>query len=80
MLPLPEKRKIILCITAGVPGNLPNAQKAIKDGSQNGFEIYGLGINSEAVFNLFPGKSRVITELTDLAPAMFDLLQDSLTK
>ncbi|MBI9113195.1 hypothetical protein [Maridesulfovibrio ferrireducens] len=80
MLPLPEKRKIILCITDGVPGNLPNAQKAIKDGSQNGFEIYGLGINSEAVFNLFPGKSRVITELTDLAPAMFDLLQDSLIK
>ncbi|MBI9113318.1 hypothetical protein [Maridesulfovibrio ferrireducens] len=80
MLPLPEKRKIILCITDGVPDNLPNTQKAIKDGSLNGFEIYGLGINSEAVFNLFPGKSRVITEITDLAPAMFDLLQDSFIK
>ena len=80
MLPLPEKRKIILCITDGVPDNPANAQQAIKDGSQNGFEIYGLGINSEAVFHLFPGKSRVITELTDLVPAMFDLLQESLTK
>ncbi|WP_291327123.1 hypothetical protein [Desulfovibrio sp. UCD-KL4C] len=78
MLPLPESRKIIICITDGVPDNLLNTQKAIKDGSLNGFEIYGLGINSEAVFRLFPGKSRVITELTDLAPAMFDLLQESL--
>ncbi len=80
MLPLPENRKIILCITDGVPDNPANAQQAIKDGSTYGFEIYGLGIKSEAVFNLFPGKSRVITELTDLAPAMFDLLQESLTK
>ncbi|WP_419783799.1 cobaltochelatase CobT-related protein [Maridesulfovibrio sp.] len=80
MLPLPEKRKIILCITDGVPDNPANTHQAIKDGSKNGFEIYGLGINSEAVFHLFPGKSRVITELPDLAPAMFDLLQESLTK
>ncbi len=80
MLPLPENRKIILCITDGVPDNPANAQQAIKDGSAYGFEIYGLGIKSEAVFNLFPGKSRVITELTDLGPAMFDLLQESLTK
>ncbi|MFW5498884.1 MULTISPECIES: cobaltochelatase CobT-related protein [unclassified Maridesulfovibrio] len=80
MLPLPENRKIILCITDGVPDNPASTQKAIKDGSKNGFEIYGLGINSEAVFHLFPGKSRVITELSDLAPAMFDLLQESLTK
>ncbi|WP_034633420.1 cobaltochelatase CobT-related protein [Maridesulfovibrio bastinii] len=80
MLPLPENRKIILCITDGVPDNPDNAHQAIKDGSAYGFEIYGLGINSEAVFHLFPGKSRVITELPDLAPAMFDLLQESLTK
>ncbi len=80
MLPLPENRKIILCLTDGVPDNPANTQQAIKDGSAYGFEIYGLGINSEAVFHLFPGKSRVITELTDLAPAMFDLLQESLTK
>ncbi|NDV24727.1 hypothetical protein [Desulfovibrio sp. JC022] len=80
MLPLPEKRKIILCITDGVPDNPANTHQAIKDGSRNGFEIYGLGIKSEAVFYLFPGKSRVITELTDLAPAMFDLLQESLIK
>ncbi|WP_319760627.1 cobaltochelatase CobT-related protein [Maridesulfovibrio sp.] len=80
MMPLPENRKIILCITDGVPDNPANAHQAIKDGSAYGFEIYGLGIKSEAVFNLFPGKSRVITELPDLAPAMFDLLQESLTK
>jgi len=80
MLPLPENRKIILCITDGVPDNPANAHQAIKDGSAYGFEIYGLGINSEAVFHLFPGKSRVITKLPDLAPAMFDLLQESLTK
>ncbi|WP_419781220.1 cobaltochelatase CobT-related protein [Maridesulfovibrio sp.] len=80
MLPLPENRKIILCITDGVPDNPANAQQAIKDGSAYGFEIYGLGIKSEAVFNLFPGKSSVITEISDLAPAMFDLLQESLTK
>jgi hypothetical protein len=45
-----------------------------------GFEVYGLGIRDEHIAHLLPQTSRVINDLPELAPGMFDMLQDALLK
>ncbi|MBB5144567.1 hypothetical protein HNQ38_002683 [Desulfovibrio intestinalis] len=45
-----------------------------------GFEVYGLGIRDEHIAHLLPQTSRVINDLSDLAPVMFDMLQTALLK
>jgi len=75
MLPLTEKRKLILVITDGDPDSADCANQAIKQGLLAGFEIYGVGITSSAIMSLLPGRSAVVNAVTDLAPAMFSLLQ-----
>ena len=75
MLPLREKRKLILVITDGDPDSADCANQAIKQGLLAGFEIYGVGITSSAIMSLLPERSVVVNAVTDLAPAMFSLLQ-----
>jgi hypothetical protein len=75
MLPLTEKRKLILVITDGDPDSADCANQAIKQGLLAGFEIYGVGITSPAIMSLLPGRSVVVNAVADLAPAMFSLLQ-----
>ncbi|MCB5272200.1 MAG: VWA domain-containing protein, partial [Candidatus Cloacimonetes bacterium] len=75
MLLLTEKRKLILVITDGDPDSADCANQAIKQGLLSGFEIYGVGITSSSIMSLLPGRSVVINAVTDLAPAMFSLLQ-----
>ena len=75
MLPLKEKRKLILIITDGDPDSADCATQAIKQGLLAGFEIYGVGITSSAIMSLLPGGSVVVNAVMDLAPAMFSLLQ-----
>ncbi|SFJ21302.1 Cobalamin biosynthesis protein CobT [Desulfomicrobium apsheronum] len=75
MLPLTEKRKLILVITDGDPDSADCANQAIKQGLRAGFEIYGVGITSSAIMSLLPERSVVVNTVTDLAPAMFSLLQ-----
>jgi len=75
MLPLSEKRKLILIITDGDPDSADCATQAIKQGMLAGFEIYGVGITSSAIMSLLPGRSVVVNAVADLAPAMFALLQ-----
>jgi cobalamin biosynthesis protein CobT len=75
MLSLTEKRKLILVITDGDPDSTDCANQAIKQGMLAGFEIYGVGITSTAIMSLLPGRCVVVNAVTDLAPAMFDLLQ-----
>jgi hypothetical protein len=78
MLPLTQERKIILILTDGDPDHVPITLEAIESGQRLGFEIYGLGINAEAIIKLLPHHSRVVRELPELAPAMFGLLQGAL--
>ena len=80
MLFLREQRKIILIITDGVPDSTHAAIHAVTVAQNLGFEMYGLGIHDEHIVKLLPQTSRVINDLPDLAPTIFDLLQDALLK
>ena len=80
MLPLKERRKIILVITDGMPDNQLAANNAIGVAQKLGFEVYGLGIRDEHIMHLLPHTSRVVNDLPDLVPAMFAMLQTALLK
>ena len=79
MLSLKENRKIILILTDGVPDDSPACVKAIRYAEQIGMEVLGIGIQHTAISSLLP-ESRVISELQELAPAMFGILQNALLK
>ncbi|MDD3311528.1 hypothetical protein [Pseudodesulfovibrio sp.] len=78
--PLPESRKIILILTDGDPDSFNVAFNAIEEGRRFGIEIYGLGIMSEAISKLLPDHSRTISDLSELAPAMFAMLRGALVE
>lgn len=69
-----EERKILFILTDGYPTDRPLAIKALQDIGKIGVESYGLGLISGSISELQPEKSRVIYDLQELAPAMFDLL------
>ncbi len=77
---LSETRKIILVLTDGDPDSYNAALEAIEEARRFGIEIYGLGILSEAITKLLPNHSRTITDLSELAPAMFGMLRGALIK
>ena len=78
MLPLREKRKLILVVTDGDPDSQECATQAIEQGGRAGFEIYGIGITSPGINVLFPGRSAVVSSMAELAPAMFALLEGAI--
>ena len=80
MLPLKERRKMILVITDGMPDNQLAANNAIGVARKLGFEVYGLGIRHEHITHLLPPTSRVVNDLSELVPAMFAMLQAALLK
>ena len=80
MLPLKERRKMILVITDGMPDNQLAANNAIGVAQKLGFEVYGLGIRDEHLTHLLPHTSWVVNDLPDLVPAMFAMLQAALLK
>jgi hypothetical protein len=78
MLPLAEKRKLVLIVTDGDPDSVDCAIQAIEQGLRAGFEIYGIGITSQAIMGLLPGRSVVVNAMPELAPAMFTLLENAI--
>lgn len=81
MQPLNEVRKIILILSDGYPDNLEPTKEALKAIYSNGFEVYGIGIETSAMSRLLPeGKNRSIYDLHELAPAVFELLRPALLK
>jgi len=80
IVPLPEPRKLVLILTDGDPDSFNLALDAIEEGRRFGVEIYGLGITSEAITKLLPDHSRTISDLSELAPAMFGMLRGALIK
>ena len=80
MLPLSERRKLILVVTDGEPDSMDCAVQAIEQASRAGFEIYGIGITSPGINMLLPGSSVVVNSMADLASAMFTLLEDAILK
>ena len=71
----PEGRKILLILTDGVPDSFRPCEAAINNAVRLGVEVYGIGIRHEAIRRLLPDRHKVIRRLTELAPAMFHLLQ-----
>ena len=78
MLPLKEIRKTILIITDGEPDNIADTKAALRQAHNLGMETYGIGIKSDSITRLLPTQSRSVKNLTELAPAMFSLLQQAL--
>ena len=77
---LEEERKIILILTDGTPDATLPCLHAFRQAERLGVEVYGIGIKSNAVNQLLPQHSRVIADLPELAPAMFEMLQAALLK
>ena len=76
MYPLPEPRKMIVLITDGSPDNNDSALEAIAAVKSFRFEVYGIGISDASIQYLLPGRdSKVINNITELAPSMFEMLQ-----
>ena len=73
-----ENRKIILILTDGVSDAVQPCEYAIRQAERLGVETYGIGIKSNAVSQFLTNRSRVIAALSELAPAMFELLQTAL--
>lgn len=80
MLPLPEKRKLILILTDGEPDSVPSMLDATEQATRLGMEVYGIGIGATNIESLLPGKARSISSLGELAPAMFEMLQGALMR
>jgi len=80
MLPLNERRKLILVVTDGEPDSLECATQAIEQGEKAGFEIYGIGITSPGINMLLSGRSVVVNSMADLVPAMFALLENAILR
>lgn len=76
-----ESRKIILIVSDGEPDDAALARDAIHSVQAGGIEIYGIGIETLAMRRLFSEEhSRSVYDLKDLAPAIFDMLQNSLLR
>jgi hypothetical protein len=75
-----ENRKIILILTDGKPDSVENTLKAIEYGTQLGFEFYGIGMDNAYITQLLPNRSEYISDLNELAPTLFRVLQNALVK
>lgn len=75
---LRENRKILLIISDGMPDSGMGARTAIEAARGNDVEVYGLGILNPDILHLLSHSSRNIEDITELAPAMFGLLQEAL--
>ncbi|MDR1111027.1 MAG: VWA domain-containing protein [Deltaproteobacteria bacterium] len=78
MVPLNELRKMILLVTDGEPDSPYEAKKAIKFAQDAGIELYGLGLGSDSVKGLMPGRNIVINNLMEMPRKLFGLLGQAL--
>lgn len=77
---LTQKRKIILVLTDGEPDSEESAKAAIQSAQLIGCEVHGIGMGTTAIHKILPNSSRTITAISELAGAMFELLQGALLK
>ncbi len=75
-----EERKIVIIITDGRPDNIPACHAALSRMRALGMEVYGIGIRLPLILTLLPRTSNVIFDLSELAHAVFALLQTALLK
>ena len=75
----PEHRKIVLVVSDGYPDDPETAKETIAAAQRMGMEIVGIGIDAPIISTMIPG-SENITDIRELAPAMFRLLQHTMTE
>ena len=75
----PEHRKVILVVTDGYPDDPETAKETIVAAQQMGMEVLGIGINAPIISSMIP-ISENITDIHELAPAMFRILQHTMTE
>ena len=73
----PEHRKIVFVVTDGYPDDPETAKETIAVAKRMGIEVLGIGIDAPAIISMIPG-SENITDIRELAPAMFRILQQTL--
>lgn len=74
-----EERKILLILTDGYPSDWNLTERALEETAVFGIEAYGIGLLNDSIKTFLPEKSRVISEMNDLAPAILGLLGQTLT-
>ena len=75
----PEHRKIVLVVTDGYPDDPETARDTIAAAKRMGMDVLGIGIDAPAIISMIPG-SENITDIRELAPAMFQILQHTMTE
>lgn len=75
----PEHRKIVLMVTDGYPDEPETTKETITVAQRMGMEVLGIGINTPIISSIIH-VSETITDIRELAPAMFRLLQQTLLK
>lgn len=75
-----EPRKILLCATDGAPpaSTRQACLETIQAAMRGGIEVYGIGIDVPDIDTLFP-MSKSISDVGQLAPALFDFLRQAMT-
>ena len=76
---LPEHRKVVLVVTDGYPDDPETAKETITAAQRMGMDVLGIGINAPIISSIIP-VSETITDIHELAPAMFRLLQLTMTE
>ena len=74
-----EKSKFILLVTDGYPDDPETAKETIMVAQYLGMEVLGIGIDAPIIGSIIP-ISETITDIHELAPTMFRLLQQTLLK
>ena len=75
----PEHRKIVLVVTDGYPDDPETTKETITVAQRMGMEVLGIGINTPIISSIIP-VSETIADIRELAPAMFRLLQLTMTE
>ncbi len=72
-----ERRRTVMVITDGAPHHAPATKNTINRMVASGLEVYGLGIGTMSVVDLFP-QYAIIQGIDELKPAMFDMARQIL--
>ena len=75
----PEHRKVVLVVTDGYPDDPETAKETIAAALRMGMDVLGIGIDAPAISSMIPG-SENITDIRELAPAIFRVLQHTMTE
>lgn len=75
----PEHRKVVLVVTDGYPDDPETAKETIAAAQRMGMEVLGIGINAPIISSMIL-ISENITDIHELAPAMFRILQHTMTE